>query len=950
MMRCNARESFWRGMVGCLVLTLAVLPPGGCEGSEPTSLSAEPRGGADQAVGTFFPARPADAKITLAGSEHYDTVALERGEAIEGTFTLGRPVPREGATMIVRVSDSMGRLLVDREMPVPAGGGPLSEWPFRIDVPDVQAMLHYIDIFVQPAEGDAQGDRSQWIYMRPTEWNDYTCTIWHRHNDQRIPYLQDMYLIGTQWNSASSAVPDYMIRRNYYYYLEGGAPWVFSPYHMWFPDKAKTHYFQQAVAEFIEDRSNPENYERIVDLCNPFIQDRVEYNFMDAARMHRPYRPIFYTIADEPGIGNQAAAYDFGYSKWAKRAFREWLQVKYGGEIPELAGAEAEQEKAILAEIEEIQQKPEKPGLEDAQKKLAELRDKARQRRDAKALEALNKQWDTDFENWKDVVGETTDEVFAREDDNFSAWCDHKDFMDSALIDLYALAGDTAKRFDPKARIGYGGGQGPAAVGGWDFWKLTHALDVMENYYIGNNYELVRSFNPDVIPIHCSFGKGGPEKHLIWYCFLHGDRGLLVWDTGAKYVNDEGEYSDRAKEAKEWYRELTGGIGMLKIASKRTDDPIALYHSQPNLRVHWVLEVRPEGENWVHRNSWSERIRSRYFRLRESWVKLIEDNGYQYTFLAPPMVHRGDLKVYDPDTGGGFKVLLLPDVKALSMQECEAIRAFVKAGGTVLADQLPGEFDEHGKRREASPLAELFEKNPQGRAILLSRDMLPYYHHRLYPEGHPQSDDALKILIGELLADGLDGDRVTPEVVGQDGKPVTGVEVTLFRNGKADMIALHRNPQLRVHELGPQEYKKNDKFEAPVDVTVRHPVGGVWYDVRAGRKLGEGKEATVSVLPFEPTVVMVLPDEAGAFQAVVTEEELRITPGRPNGLARSVYHLDFIGPDGQERKFYRCNISAGPEGTAMPLPLALNDQAGLWTLKITETATGRTQDVTFRHR
>ena len=82
--------------------------------------------------------------------------------------------------------------------------------------------------------------------------------------------------------------------------------------------------------------------------------------------------------------------------------------------------------------------------------------------------------------------------------------------MDDVLIGAYAEAGRNLKRHDPAGRIGMGGGQGPSAVGGWDWWKLSQALDVMEAYYIGNNYEFMRSFNPDLIPIHCSFGKGNP--------------------------------------------------------------------------------------------------------------------------------------------------------------------------------------------------------------------------------------------------------------------------------------------------------------------------------------------------------------------------------------------------------------------------------------------------------
>jgi len=754
-------------------------------------------------------------------------------------------------------------------------------------VPHVLAMKHTVSI----ATTGAWAASADVIYMPPKEWDDYICTIWHRHNPKRIPYLQDMYLSGTQWTGSSSAVPEHFIDANYRYYVETGAVWAYAAYHMWMPDKEKTYYHKRAKAAFIKDRTDFRILERNPCLNNHVIRDRIQWTFTHEARMHRPYRPLFYTVADEPGIANQAAPFDYCFSPYCKEAFRQWLKERY------------------------------------------------------KTLDGLNRQWGTKYTRWEDVRGETTDEVLARTDGNFSAWCDHKDFMDSVLIGAYALAKEYLRKHDPDGRIGIGGGQGPAAVGGWDFWKLCQVFDVMENYYIGNNYELMRSFSPSLIPLHCSFGKGNPEKHLIWYLFIHGDGGLLVWDDKSQYVTDDGAYSARAKEARDWYRELTGGIGKLRMASVRTDDPVALYHSQAAMRVHWVLEVKPEGKNWIRRDSWTERTRSRYFRLRESWVKLIEDNGFQYRFLCPAQMDRGDLRAFNPRSRKGFKILFLPEILAMSDGEAKAIHAFVRAGGTVVADKMPGTYDEHGKRREKSPLADLFAGGADGRAILLNQDMLPYYQQRILPG---DKEAKLKSLVGDRLRKTVGGDRVTPEVVGEDGKGVTGVETTVWRNGRGEMIALHRNPLLRVNELGPQEYKTNKKFETPVTLVVRRAKPACWYDARKGGKVGEGKEVKVTLPPFEPVLLMALPAEAAPFAAEVKAGSLRITPAAGAGMAKCVYHLAFLGPRGKERLVYRTNVVCPPAGGSFPIPLALNDASGPWTVRVRETATGAEKEVRFK--
>ena len=204
------------------------------------------------------------------------------------------------------------------------------------------------------------------------------------------------------------------------------------------------------------------------------------------------------------------------------------------------------------------------------------------------------------------------------------------------------------------------------------------------------------------------------------YVFIHGDRGmLLIRPRGCEYLDEKGRYNPNARAILPLYRELSGGLGKLRIASERVDDPIAVYHSQANLRLHWIRQMRPVGAKWVDRTSSSERTDNRYFLLRESWVKVIEDNGLQYRFLCPPQVEAGGLKAFGRRTGEGFKVLVLPEILAMSTHEARAIRRFVRAGGTVVADTLPGTFDARGKRRAKSPLAEMFADGACGRAVLL---------------------------------------------------------------------------------------------------------------------------------------------------------------------------------------------------------------------------------------
>jgi hypothetical protein len=69
------------------------------------------------------------------------------------------------------------------------------------------------------------------------------------------------------------------------------------------------------------------------------------------------------------------------------------------------------------------------------------------------------------------------------------------------------------------------------------------------------------------------------------------------------------------------------------------------------------------------------------------------------------MVHDGLL---DPAYVDPFKLLILPNIAALSLQQCEQLRQYVKRGGNLLATFETSLYDEWGERRADFALADLF--------------------------------------------------------------------------------------------------------------------------------------------------------------------------------------------------------------------------------------------------
>ncbi len=76
------------------------------------------------------------------------------------------------------------------------------------------------------------------------------------------------------------------------------------------------------------------------------------------------------------------------------------------------------------------------------------------------------------------------------------------------------------------------------------------------------------------------------------------------------------------------------------------------------------------------------------------------------------MVHDG---VLDREHIGQFRLLILPNIAALSAAQCDQLRAYVKNGGSLLATLETSLYDERGTRRTDFGLADLFGVSYNGR-------------------------------------------------------------------------------------------------------------------------------------------------------------------------------------------------------------------------------------------
>ena len=190
-------------------------------------------------------------------------------------------------------------------------------------------------------------------------------------------------------------------------------------------------------------------------------------------------------------------------------------------------------------------------------------------------------------------------------------------------------------------------------------------------------------------------------------------------------------------------------------------------------------------------------------------------------------------------------------------------------------------------------------------------------------------------------------------VTDASGRPVVGVESHLFRNGGVTLITLLSNPLQRVDELGPPDFKSNKRFETPVPVTLRLPVAAYLYNARTGEALGQQRTLAVTVMPYEPLILVSTPSPFPAMavsapNAVQRGSNINVGIAMEGTPAEThVIHIDVLDPKGARMLQYSGNLLAGQGSVAKHIPLALNDPTGDWTVRIHDVMSGQTETRTI---
>ena len=517
------------------------------------------------------------------------------------------------------------------------------------------------------------------------------------------------------------------------------------------------------------------------------------------------------------------------------------------------------------------------------------------------SLDKLNHQWDTSFKSWDKVLPMTKEEAWSRKNHNSAPWADHLEFMDGRLEDIGKTAKEACLAYDKTARFSMSGTQRPTAYGGMDWWRQMSFLDGTMNYDGGGQRDLQRSFKPDgyFMPWKVGYGNvGGKLRYSIWEALFMGDKGIMGFHLPSM-VNPDFTFSTPAKDAVADLTKLCNGLGKHYINNLKADTEVAILYSQASIRAAFIANRRKQ-----------------HNELRIKYIELCRNLGINFNFISYEQLRNGILKSQQ------YKVLILPDTAALSKLEVDNILNFSKDGRCVIAEGVPGGFDEHCTPVNNKKLLQIFTNKTNK---LKSNIKTAYIGATLYPDS--KSNYTIMKQEQESFIKSLKASGVLPMV-----------NILDVKNKKVRDAKIYP----RVDHAGNKYIGIITKNNKARRVKVHLPYKSYVYELNTGNYIGFKKSVDLFISNMNPICLALLKKQPGKMriEASMDGRNIKFKASVP-GLAASVICCEVVNPNGVTKECYKQNIILKNNLATGIIPLAINDPKGSWKLKFKDTVTGQ---------
>jgi hypothetical protein len=327
-------------------------------------------------------------------------------------------------------------------------------------------------------------------------------------------------------------------------------------------------------------------------------------------------------------------------------------------------------------------------------------------------LEALNRAWGTRFAAWDEVTPITLDGAVM--DNQPARWIDHRRHMDRVWLDWSELKMDIVHQRIPGAHAVFDNFYGGDSFSGVDYWLQLNRVvagsalptDMLRSFVPPERryLALMRSaaWHPEAVTENAELLRGRFGM-APWVALLEGMRGFGYWSHVFGATPDgvfvqpvtpflrttlAGRLPNMA------VARIRTGIHRLFFDAERDDCGIALLYSRSSEHASHIWQVlqrtSPEAQHLSAEDA------------RDAFTEALDRQHLAHTIVSGEQLAEGIL-VYPR-----FKVLLLPFAQAVHPDAAEAIRTFVRQGGSVIADLRPAVCDHHGAHGETGQLDDVF--------------------------------------------------------------------------------------------------------------------------------------------------------------------------------------------------------------------------------------------------
>ncbi|MHB8993673.1 MAG: beta-galactosidase trimerization domain-containing protein [Armatimonadota bacterium] len=589
-------------------------------------------------------------------------------------------------------------------------------------------------------------------------------------------------------------------------------------------------------------------------------------------------------------------------------------------------------------------------------------------------IAALNASWGSNYASFADVQlskADDNDEAEALRNGNFPRWFDRQAYQSYNFCKLCERFGSGFQRIDPESRCGF---EGAGTFGNADDLDGFVRSNTFWSPYPGVADEVLRSIAPRDFPRSNWMGYTKDSDSLLekyWRMVTRGCDSVWWWrwEVTGRFHGWLSPNLDPYPAVKEILRDtqiVRDGLGDLLLKSEMQTDGIGMLYSQPSAYAAKVQASTTFGN---------------YEGNHTAFHSTLRDLGLNFLYFTDRQMRLGEVDL------SKFKAIVLPMAQAMSAQEAELLRQYVRQGGLLIADVRPAIYDGHVKPLAAGQLDDVFGvkrtgfgeavvtdgqlkvpsdggkletldlarvradgdveasggsaageagKIPlfltnqfgRGRAVLLNMAMSSY------PTATTEAAPELSArLFRSMLAQG----QVAPAVDLRDtkGKSLRNVELTRWQNGPVQIVSVFRHGGV------------GEK------VTLRLPQALYVYDLKNRVDLGRKSVLEITLTPsraqfFALSPAPLKPLVLNAMTPTVAPGEVqrvRIASALTGG--QSAARLQIGLPDGRLADWVDPVATADRRGVTVDVPIAFNDPTGRWTVSATDLYTGKTTTAQF---